>query len=156
MQFWKRLRSCLVQTPAHTRVSPEVRPSCSGLQPLMLCELPRMKPAQPLWAVLLSDCPQAVRGNSSSLHPVWTSPISFYVHCHWPSCPTLLEESAPSPRRSPCRHSGLLLRCPKTISAPGWTSPAIPDSPHQRSSRSVSNSILIIFYEIGSIYWCFS
>lgn len=67
MQSGKHLRSCLVQLRAHTRASPEVRPSCSGLQLVTFCKLPRMKPAQPLWAEC--HCQTALRQSEEIVPP---------------------------------------------------------------------------------------
>lgn len=67
MQSGKCLRSCLVQLCVHTRVSPEVRPSCSGLQLVTFCKLPRMKPAQPLWAEC--HCQTALRQSGEIVPP---------------------------------------------------------------------------------------
>lgn len=97
--------------------------------------------------------------SGSQFLPTSSLNCSPFILCSWSLTflPYIAVKSlAPSPWRPPCRHSGLFLGCSKTISAPGWTSPALPDSPHLRRFRSISSSILIIFHEIGSIYWCFS
>lgn len=159
MQSGKHLRSCLVQLRAHTGASPEVRPSCSGLQLVTFCKLPRMKPAQPLWAEC--HCQTALRQSEEIVPPyIQSELLPFHFMFIVTDLPALrcCEESGSISLKTFPKMLWAAPRTPQIISSPGWTSPALPASPHQRRSRSSSrsSSILIIDHEIGSIYWSFS
>ena len=127
MQSGRHLSRCVLQPPAHTTVSSDMRPSCSGLPPVTVWKTPRMESAQfPLGNQC--HCPTVLRQPGENLPPYIQSellllqlmPIVSHLpilHCCEAPGSIYLKTSPQALRAA--------VRFPlKAISALGWTSPS--------------------------------